>query len=295
MKNKHSLYVFLIIPCVIGLMILFIYVLRSFAPESIIEADVSKTLVDVNETIIFSDSTYNSEEWLWEFGDGNSSTEQNVRYQFQEPGKYKVRLTVNKKMENTFFITVNSKYHEKENQMISIHAPDVAFEGELILFEGVGNAEQWRWEFGKSGIVDARSKSAVYSYSEPGTYKVQINTETTKYPVSHQIKILPKYHEDDTGDVLAGMSKEIQERLQNIVDGKSFNANYNYILNKYLDNNPDKIVIVNNQRYNDFYSYCQGLRIVGRNNKTLIEKVTVELSDREGKKISKIFVSQIES
>ncbi len=278
-----------------GLIALFIYALRSFASESIIEADVSKTLVDVNETIYFSDSTYNAEEWLWEFGDGNSSIEQNVSYKFQKPGKYKVRLKVNNKMENTFLITVNSKYHEEENQMVSIHAPDVAFEGELILFEGVGNAQQWRWEFGKTGIVDFRSKSAVYSYSEPGTYKIQINTETTKYPVSHQIQILPRYHEDDTNDVLAGICREIQEKLQNIVDGKSFNANYNYILNKYLDNNPDKIVVVNNQRYNDFYSYCQGLRIVGRNNKTLIEKVTVELSDREGKKISKIFVSQLES
>ncbi len=295
MKNKHSLYLLLIIPCVIGVMVLFIFVLRLFAPPSIIEADVSKTIVDVGEPIFFSDSTYNSEEWLWEFGDGNSSTEQNVSYQFLEPGKYKVRLMVNRKMENTFFITVNSKYHEEKNQMVSIHAPYVAFEGELILFEGIGNAEQWRWEFGKSGIVDARSKSAVYSYPEPGTYEVKINTETTKYPIRHQIEILPKYHEDDTNDVLAGISREIKEKLQNIVDGKSFNANYNYILNKYLDNNPDKVVVINNKRYNDFYSYCQGLRIVGRNNKTLIEKVTVELSDIEGKKISKIFIFQLES
>ncbi|PRZ00194.1 PKD domain-containing protein [Marinilabilia salmonicolor] len=295
MKNTHNTFVFWIVSGVIATVVLFIFILRVFAPQNIIEADASKTMVDQGEVIIFSDSTYNAQEWLWEFGDGNSSSKQQVRYMFQDPGRYKVRLTVNKKMENYFFITVKPGFQEKENQMVSIHAPHVAFEGELILFEGIGDAEQWRWEFGKTGIVDARSKSAVYSYSEPGVYEVMINTEKTKYPVRHQIEILPKYHEDDTNDVLAGICREIKEKLQNIVDGKSFNINYNYILHEYLDNNPDKIVIVNNERYNDFYSYCQGLRIVGRNNNTIIEKVSVELSDKEEKKISKIFVFQLDS
>lgn len=66
--------------------------------------------------------------------------------------------------------------------------------------------------------------------------------------------------------------------MQAIVDGKPFNTHYNYILKKYLCGNPDIAVTVNNSKKNDFYSYCQGLKIIARR-KTLIDEVFVDMGD----------------
>ena len=71
---------------------------------------------------------------------------------------------------------------------------------------------------------------------------------------------------------------DIKEKLQNIADGKPFNVNYNYVVDKYFNNNPNTLVIVNNNKYNDFYSYCQGLHHIGRK-ETIIQNVIVETED----------------
>ena len=91
-------------------------------------------------------------------------------------------------------------------------------------------------------------------------------------------EILPQYTENDSTDVLVIIGNDIREHLQAIVDGKPFNTHYNYILKKYLCGNPDIAVTVNNSKKNDFYSYCQGLKIIARR-KTLIDEVFVDMGD----------------
>ena len=39
-------------------------------------------------------STGSINAWYWDFGDGSFSTEQNPTHQFEEPGNYKVCLTI---------------------------------------------------------------------------------------------------------------------------------------------------------------------------------------------------------
>lgn len=55
-------------------------------------------------------------------------------------------------------------------------------------------------------------------------------------------------------------------------------SKYYFILKKYLCGNPDIAVTVNNSKKNDFYSYCQGLKIIARR-KTLIDEVFVDMGD----------------
>lgn len=62
-------------------------------PECNFIAD--KTEVNINESIHFTDqSDYNPESWQWDFGDGNSSTEQNPTHQYSSVGLYTVSLEV---------------------------------------------------------------------------------------------------------------------------------------------------------------------------------------------------------
>ena len=121
-------------------------------------------------------------------------------------------------------------------------------------------------------MVDYRDQVAMYAYSEPGTYDIELMTETIKYPIRHTITILPVYNEEED-DTRSMMGNDIREKLQAIVDGKPFNVNYNHILNKYLCNNPNVIITINDDKKNDFYSYCQGLKIIGKYNTTIHEVI----------------------
>jgi PKD repeat protein len=51
----------------------------------------------VNETIQFNGTAWGGVEpytWYWDFGDGETSTEQNPTHAYTEEGKYEVELTV---------------------------------------------------------------------------------------------------------------------------------------------------------------------------------------------------------
>ena len=64
-------------------------------------------------------------------------------------------------------------------------------------------------------------------------------------------------------------------------------------MNNYLCNNSEAIVVVNNTKKNDFYSYCQGLKIIGKK-KTVIDKVTVDVDGENGECVNKLAVIQYE-
>ena len=276
--------------------LIFSTAIRSCSNEKIVLAKVSHVLAETNQTISFADSTKGAHEWLWEFGNGDKLSSPRGQYQYREAGKYQIRLTVNNEREKYFLIEVKDPVDtESENSIISIYAPSKAMQNELVIFKGIGNAEKWRWEFGETGMVDSREKKTLYAYSQPGLYDVLLSTETTKYPIRHQIEVIAQYQENDTTDVLSLIGLDIKDNLQAIALGKSFNLHYNKILNKYLCQDANTLVVINNNKYNDFYSYCQGLKIVGKTNHTIIENVLVDLDKANNTCIDKITVIQYDS
>lgn len=261
------------------LCILIAVLIRIFFSSRTVRMTLTPIEVEVGEAIYYADSTRRADSWLWEFGNGDVSHERSGQYVFKEPGRYQVRLQVDHSLEKKQIIAVRRKADAYgSDQLVKMEAPATALQGEIVSFRGYGPSKEWRWQFGESGIVDSREQNPLYAYSEPGTYEVQLTTENTQYPVRHTIEILPQYAENDSTDVLAVIGNDIREHLQAIVDGRPFNTHYNYILKKYLCGNPDIAVTVNNNKKNDFYSYCQGLKIIARG-KTLIDEVTVDMGD----------------
>lgn len=252
------------------------FLVRHLLATKEVNAFVSPLEVESGMPVHYADSTKGAKQWLWEFGDGNASGERNGQHTFEEAGKYQMRLTVNGNLEKRFFVNVRPNSVNDEEAWIQIHAPETGMQGEYIIFRGEGLSNEWRWEFGESGSVDSREKSTIYKYEDPGIYEVLLSTEETKYPIRHLIEIFPQYIEDDPMDVETLIANDIKKKLQNIIDQESFNTNYNYILNTYLCGNSKTMVIINNSKKNDFYSYCQGLKILGRR-KTIIETVVIEL------------------
>ncbi|NDV70014.1 PKD domain-containing protein [Dysgonomonas sp. 25] len=293
MGKLNNYRVFVVIG-VIALCIILAFVIRSLFTTREIAASVSPLDIEIGQPIIYNDSTKGANAWLWEFGNGDESTSQQGKYTFAETGRYQIRLKVDNKQEKKFVINVRAKQNDEEEQLVHIEAPKTAMQGEYIIFRGEGPSKEWRWEFGETGIVDSREKSAIYKYELPGNYEVLLSTEETQYPVRHQIEILPQYTEDESTDVESLIGNDIKEKLQNIIDQKPFNKNYNYVLSTYLCNNPNTLVVVNNNKKNDFYSYCQGLKIIGRK-KTTIDNVIIELDPLNDACIQKLIVVQYDN
>ena len=85
---------------------------------------------------------------------------------------------------------------------------------------------------------------------------------------------------------------QFKKRLQQIIDERNvFNSNYNYLLRYYLSGNSNVIVLINGTNENDFYSYCNGLKIMGKQQSTVIMDVNIE-RDKSGK-IKRLLVNQV--
>lgn len=289
LNNRKSF----IIAVSIMLCIFIAYGLSHLLSGKTVHAFVDPMDVEVGTPVSFGDSTLRAHAWLWEFGNGDVSDARSGAYVYDREGKYQIRLTVDGKHEEKFLVNVRPKKElEGGENLIKINAPDFALQNEIISVRGLGNAKEWRWEFGETGMIDSRDKNALYAYSEPGVYEILLSTETTQYPIRHTIRIEPNFQRSDSTDVLTLIGNDIREKLQAIVDGKSFNANYNYILSSYLCHNPDVVVTVNGDKHNDFYSYCQGLRIIGRN-KLVIDNVVVDIGDEESDEcVKRLLVTQ---
>ncbi|NDV65223.1 PKD domain-containing protein [Bacteroides sp. 224] len=284
---NHRIYVILL---TLAFCIGITFWIRSCVYTKEVRAVISPFDVEPGMPVSFADSTQGARHWLWEFGNGESSPLQSGTHIFSESGKYQIRLTVNGELEKKFLVTVRSKVKSDQDEIVRINAPTSALQGEYITFRGEGPSQEWRWEFGESGKVDAHEKNTIYRYELPGQYTVSLRTEETKYPVLHTITIIPQYSDNDSTDVSSIIGNDIKEKLQAIVDQKPFNTNYNYVLKKYLCGDSNTLVVVNNNKKNDFYSYCQGLKIIGRK-KVKIENVLVTMEAFE-ECISKIIVIQ---
>lgn len=290
MKNLKNSKVYLVIG-VIVICIVIAFIIRFFFSSTKIQAFVSSTEIYKGAMLAYSDSTFRADKWLWEFGNGDISTEKSGEYKYRETGTYLLRLTVNDGIQKEFIINVRPPVKLERDSIIRIEAPSIAMQDEFIVFRGIGLSKEWRWVFGETGYVDSRDQVAIYSYINPGIYDIELTTEETKYPVRHRIEILSKYMENDTTDVLGLIGNDIREKLQAIVDGKPFNPNYNHIMNKYLCNNSQLLVVVNNERKNDFYSYCQGLKIIGKKNTDILQVIVVPDEERPAC-LQKLYVLQ---
>ena len=265
--SNTKLYIIVVVALVcIATALIIRFLLKKGDPAAL----VTPLEVYLGEPIYYSDSTYRASEWLWQFGNGDISNSKHGNYRYKETGSYRIQLKVNNANEKSFIVTVRPPVRFENDSLIRIIATNVAMQGEYVIFKGVGYAREWRWSFGETRRIDSREQVAIYAYDRPGTYNVELMTEDTKYPVMHSITVLPKYQEDES-DLRSGMGNDIREKLQAIVDGKPFGPNYNHILTKYLGNNPNIIITINDTKTNDFYSYCQGLKIIDRKITTILE------------------------
>jgi PKD repeat protein len=125
--------------------------------------------------VIFTDESFGlSLTWLWNFGDGASSTEQNPVHIYSEGGEYNVCLWI---------YSLETQCESDTCVMISVIQPcEAGFlyeqdqENPLrIEFtdQSIGNITQWIWDFGDGTI--SYLQNPVHIYPDSGLYNVCLN------------------------------------------------------------------------------------------------------------------------
>ena len=133
-------------------------------------------------TVQFTDnSTNNPTSWLWEFGDGNRSAEQNPAHTYTEVGNYTVTLTVTNTAGNATetkpeYIRASSPIvpaAEFNASPLSGTAPlEVQFTD-----NSTNNPTFWYWNFGDG--KNSTEQNPSHNYTNAGTYTVTLTVATT--------------------------------------------------------------------------------------------------------------------
>jgi PKD repeat protein len=115
-------------------------------------------------------STGDPTSWLWEFGDGNTSTVKDPIHTYAAPGAFTVGLTV-----------TNSNGFNKSSQVVTVtagKAPVAAFEFKVnaaqvnFTDKSTGDPTSWSWSFGDGGF--SAQQNPVHTYGAAGNYTVTL-------------------------------------------------------------------------------------------------------------------------
>lgn len=154
------------------------------------------------QPIRFSDLTTGgvADTWLWLFGDGATSTEQNPTHSYQDTGRFTVTLVVsNNGCRDTLRIP----------DYITIKPPIARFTDSSgcgapytrkFIDRSVG-ATQWFWDFG-DGNTSAQ-QNPIHTYTSPGTYTVHllVKNDTCEHETLREVYIIaetPDFTASDT-------------------------------------------------------------------------------------------------
>lgn len=262
---------------------------------------------EVGETLTFQlmDSSMFGREMVWYFGNGDSiQGKELVEYEFSEEGRYLITLKLDATFKkNKYIDVVQADKKGAIDSLVQINGPEIGYIGEELVFSSYGpGLESWFWEFGETGNIDAYEGQVVYVYRDTGVYTVKLKTNVSEYPVKHRIRVMSLFEpidESDPVDSLELLRNDIRRRFQSIanssIDNKTtFYENVKYLERTYTCGNGETVVVVvNGDKYNDLYSYCQGLHsLEGRGKRSLdITEITNVTKGVNGC-INKIEVSQ---
>jgi len=141
-----------------------------------------------NSPVAFKDKSLSNSDtrtintWLWDFGDGNTSTEQNPEHKYVRPGVYKVILTATTdskcaKVSEFQGITINPQpVSNFDVKGLCVDLPVILTEKSTI--ESPGSIVEWRWNFG-DGSAEVKlfnNSPPVHKYAATGDYIITLIT-----------------------------------------------------------------------------------------------------------------------
>lgn len=133
------------------------------------------------EIVQFSSNATNVESWLWNFGDGNTSTQANPTHIYQFAGNYNVTLNIR----DANGCTASDAHQIKVNELPTANfsnstpgCPDETIHFTDLSISPNGGIVNWHWEFGDGNTlsIDAPNDPNVeHIYVNSGTYNVTLS------------------------------------------------------------------------------------------------------------------------
>ncbi len=127
----------------------------------------------------FTDSSVNSPtSWLWDFGDGNTSSLRNPPHTYVRVGRYNVSLTVYKN--GTVSNTTTGLYYVNVTHPSPLAsftaAPHTGTAPLTVRFTDTSTANPtgWGWTFGDNSTINSTMQHPVHTYTANGTYTVSL-------------------------------------------------------------------------------------------------------------------------
>jgi gliding motility-associated-like protein len=119
--------------------------------------------------------------WNWDFGDGNTSTQQAPNHCYDTPGAYDVILTVTSGDGCTSTITMANYINVYANPVASFTAspqPTTIMNPEIFFTDQSINADAWNWTFGDIVASSSTVQNPSFVYPDPTCYQVQLTVTT---------------------------------------------------------------------------------------------------------------------
>jgi gliding motility-associated-like protein len=144
-------------------------------------------------SVKFNNYSVNGFKFLWDFGNGNHSTEFEPKITYFEGGTYKVRLEVYNNLGEMTYSEKIITVHDKPNAFFRASAFKVRIPGNKVYFVNLSeNAFTLLWDFGDG--TTSTEFEPVHEYSKTGAFKValKINTAfncTDEFVLSPDIEI----------------------------------------------------------------------------------------------------------
>jgi PKD repeat protein len=152
----------------------------------------------VNESIAFSDlSSGAPTAWLWNFGDGTSSVEQNPSKHYATAGDYPVSLTIYRNTQSAVATRVLTVSSGVPATPVVVAAFDMSTSnaaiGASVTFtdRSAGSPTAWLWSFGDGSSSNVQNP--VHAYAAQGTYLVTLSASnaTTTGLATKNISVTP--------------------------------------------------------------------------------------------------------
>ncbi|WP_291921447.1 PKD domain-containing protein [Chitinophaga sp.] len=120
-------------------------------------------------------STDQIKTWLWDFGDGSTSTQDKPVHTYPKAGNYSVSLkytTVNGCSGTVNLSSLIKVYKKPTPDFSSPDAPTVCGNTSTTFLDKSDVGTEWQWNYGDG--FNGYGKNSVHSYQEPGTYDITL-------------------------------------------------------------------------------------------------------------------------
>ncbi len=175
-------------------------------------------------TIQFTDtSTGIVNSRIWNFGNGNTSTDQNPSHTYYQAGTYAVTLTV---INNFGFNTLSSSVNVSSgntdggdtggdtgtNYSVANFTSNVTSGNTPLTVQftdlSTGSPSSWEWDFNSDGQVDSNEQNPMYEFKDVGTYNVTLraanDTSWANITKTNYITVENAFNADFTSNLTSG-------------------------------------------------------------------------------------------